>query len=198
MSYASFLLGAVGQVTQGLQPVSELGGRYREASPYAEDSWKVTPKLTVDLGIRWDYYSPYHEVKDRWTFLNPTINNPATGTLGMMQFAGSYGGTGVSCGCHTPVSTYWKNFGPRVGVAYQLNDKTVIRAGLATVFSAAGGVGGRSGNYNGTGQLGFNINAVSATEQTSGQNAGPSFYLNNGATWTSKGIANTAMLAIRN
>ena len=193
LSYASFLLGAVGQVTQGLQPVSELGGRYREASPYAEDSWKVTPKLTVDLGIRWDYYSPYHEVKDRWTFLNPNLTNPATGTLGMMQFAGSYGGTGVSCGCHTPVSTYWKNFGPRVGVAYQLNDKTVIRAGLATVFSAAGGVGGRGGNYNGTGQLGFNINAVSPTEQTSGQNAGPSFYLNNGATWTSKGIANTAM-----
>jgi Carboxypeptidase regulatory-like domain/TonB dependent receptor len=193
LSYASFLLGAVGQTTQGLTPVSELGGRYREASPYAEDSWKVTPKLTVDLGIRWDYYSPYHEVKDRWTFLNPNITNPATNSPGMLQFAGSYGGTGVSCGCHTPVQTNWKNFGPRVGIAYQLDDKTVIRAGLATVFSAAGGVGGRSGNFNGTGQLGFNTQAVSATEQVSGLSAGPSYYLNNGPTWISKGLSNTAM-----
>jgi hypothetical protein len=193
LSYASFLLGAVGQTSQGLQPVSELGGRYREASPYAEDSWKVTPKLSIDLGIRWDYYQPYHEAKDRWTFLNPNITNPATGTLGMMQFAGNYGGTGVSCGCHTPVSTYWKNFGPRIGIAYQLNDKTVIRAGLATVFSAAGGVGGRGGNYNGTGQLGFNISAVSATEQTSGVNAGPSYYLNTSTFLGNK--ANTAMFA---
>jgi Carboxypeptidase regulatory-like domain/TonB dependent receptor len=192
-SYASFLLGAVSQTTQGLQPVSELGGRYREASPYAEDNWKVTPKLTVDLGIRWDYYSPYHEVKDRWTFLNPTLNNPLTSSPGLMQFAGNYGGTGVSCGCRTPVSTYWKNFGPRVGIAYSVNDKTVIRGGLATVFSAAGGVGGRGGNYNGTGQLGFNINAVSATEQTSTGSAAPSFYLNNGPTWTAMGKANTAM-----
>jgi hypothetical protein len=193
LSYASFLLGAVSATSVGLQPVSELGGRYREASPYAEDSWKVSQKLTVNLGIRWDYYQPYHEVKDRWTFLNPTLTNPATGTPGLMQFAGKYGGSGVSCGCHTPVQTYWKNFGPRVGFAYSVNDKTVIRGGLATVFSAAGGVGGRGGNYNGTGQLGFNINATSAPEQTSGVNAAPSFYLNNSQDWTTKGLANTAM-----
>jgi hypothetical protein len=192
LSYASFLLGAVSQVTQGLQPVSELGGRYREASPYAEDSWKVTPKLTLDLGIRWDYYSPYHEVKDRWTFLNPTLPNPATSTPGLLQFAGNYGGTNVSCGCRTPVQTYWKNFGPRVGFAYSVNDKTVVRGGLATVFSAAGGVGGRGGNYNGTGQLGFNINAISATEQTSGINAAPSFYLNSNSSYLGS-KANTAM-----
>lgn len=193
LSYASFLLGAVSQVTQGLQPVSELGGRYREASPYAEDSWKVTPKLTLDLGIRWDYYSPYREVKDRWTFLNPTLTNPLTNTPGLMQFAGNYGGSGVSCGCRTPVQTYWKNFGPRLGIAWQVDDKTVFRGGIATVFSAAGGVGGRSGNYNGTGQLGFNVNAVSATEQTSGMTAAPSFWLNNGSTWMANGRANAAM-----
>jgi hypothetical protein len=199
LSYASFLLGGVGTgnstVTQGLQPVSELGGRYHEASPYAEDSWKITPKLTLDLGIRWDYYSPYHEVKDRWTFLNPNLTNPLTNSPGLLQFAGSYGGTGVSCGCHTPVMTYWKNFGPRIGFAYSMDNKTVIRGGLATVFSAAGGVGGRSGNYNGTGQLGFNVSAISATDQISGSNAAPSFWLNNGAAWTSKGLANTAMFS---
>jgi hypothetical protein len=113
-SYASFLLGAVGGTPSiGLQPVSELGGRYLPIAPYAEDNWKVTQKLTVDLGLRWDYLPPYHEVKDRWSFLNPNMTNGATGTPGEIQFAGNYGGSGVSCGCKTPVQTYWKNWGPR-------------------------------------------------------------------------------------
>ena len=73
----------------------------------------MTPSLTVDLGVRWDYYSPYHEVKDRWTFLgNTDVEQPRNRNTrkSMMQFAGNYGGAGVSCQCHTPVQTYWKNF----------------------------------------------------------------------------------------
>lgn len=192
LSYASFLIGAVSQTSIGQQPVSELGGRYREASPYAEDSWKIKPNLTLDLGLRWDYYQPYHEVKDRWTFLNPNLTNPLTGTPGLMQFAGNWGGQGVSCGCRTPVHTYWKNFGPRLGFSWQVNDKTVVRGGAATVFSAAGGVGGRGGNYNGTGQLGFNINTTSSPDQTSGPNAGPSYYLSTASSYLGA-RANTAI-----
>jgi hypothetical protein len=156
------------------------------------DNWKATNKLTSDIGVRWDYFPPFHEVKDRWTFMNPTLTNAATGTLGMMQFSGNYGGTGVSCNCRTPVQSYWKNFGPRVGIAYALDDKTVFRGGIARVFSQAGGVGGRGGNAGGTGQLGFNVTAT-ATESTSGISAGPAFYLNNGTTFTGKGLANTDM-----
>jgi hypothetical protein len=191
-SYASFLLGAVGgQPNITLQTVSEVGGRYHPAAPYAEDNWKINSKLTLDLGLRWDDFPPFHEVKDRWTFLNPNLTNPLTGTPGMMQFAGNYGGTGVSCNCRTPVATYWKNFGPRAGLAYAVDDKTVFRAGGALVFSQAGGVGGRGGNAGGTGQLGFNTTAIANPEITSGANAGPSFYLNNGTAFTSKGLANT-------
>ena len=194
LSYASYLLGAIGgQPSLGLQTVSEVGGRYHVASPYAEDSWKVSPKLTVGLGLRWDYFPPYHEVKDRWTFLNPNLNNPLTNTPGLMQFAGNWGGTGVSCGCRTPVHSFWKNFGPRIGVNYAVDDKTLFRGGIAMVFSQAGGVGGRGGNFNGTGQLGFNTSAIGNPESTSGAGAAPSFYLNNGAAWTSKGLANSAM-----
>jgi hypothetical protein len=194
-SFASFMLGAVGgSPTLALQPVSELGGRYRLAAPYFSDNWKVSSKLTLDLGLRWDYFSPYHEVKDRWSFLNPNLTNPATGTPGLLQFAGNYGGAGVSCGCRTPVKTYWKNWGPRVGVVFAADDKTIFRAGIARVFSQAGGVGGRGGAYQGTGQTGFNVNANATPESTIGINAGPSFYLNNGATFTSKGIANTDLL----
>jgi Carboxypeptidase regulatory-like domain len=179
-SYASYLLGAVGGTPSiGLQPVSEEGGRYRPVSPYVEDSFKMTPKLTLDLGLRWDYFPPYREVKDHWTFLNPNITNSATGTPGMLQFAGNYGGAGVSCGCRTPVNTYWKNWGPRVGLAYSVDDKTVLRIGFGEVFSEAGGVGGRGGAFNGTGQTGFNVTATGPAETTSGASAGPSFYLNN-------------------
>jgi hypothetical protein len=198
-SFASFMLGAVGNngssaPSVALQPVSELGGRYRLAAPYFSDNWKVNNKLTLDLGLRWDYFSPYHEVQDRWSFLDPNLTNPATGAPGLLQFAGNHGGSGVSCNCRTPVHTYWKNWGPRVGVAFMADEKTVFRAGVARVFSQAGGVGGRVGAYQGTGQTGFNVNANATPESTTGINAGPSFYLNNGSAFTAKGIANTDLL----
>ncbi len=193
-SYASYLLGAVGGTPSiGLQPVSELGGRYRPIAPYVEDSFKVNSKLTLDLGLRWDYLPPYREVKDRWTFLNPGLTNSLTGTPGELQFAGNYGGAGVSCGCTTPVHTYWKNWGPRVGIAYQADEKTVFRIGIGEVYTAAGGVGGRGGAYQGTGQTGFNVTAIGPAEVTSGAAANPSFYLNNGSQFTSLGIANTGL-----
>ena len=85
--------------------------------PYAEDSWKVNPKLTVDLGLRRDYLPPFHEVKDRWTFfMNPNLINPLTNTLCEMQFAGNYGKFWRELHCRTPVQSFWKNFGPRVGL----------------------------------------------------------------------------------
>ena len=199
-SFASYMLGAVGGSASaentapsfGLYPLSETGGRYHPIAPYFSDSYKLTPKLTLELGLRWDYLPPFHEVKDRWTFLNPNLTNPLTGTSGMLQFAGNYGGTGVSCGCRTPVATYWKNYGPRVGFAYEVMPKTVIRSGFAIVFSQAGGVGGRGGNATGTGQTGFNMNATGPTEQGSGVTAGPSYWLNNSASFPA-GLQNTGI-----
>jgi hypothetical protein len=193
-AYASYLLGAVGgSPSIGLQPVSEEGGRYLTMAPYFEDIFRVTQKLTLDLGMRWDYLPPYHEVKNRWTYLNPYIINPLTNLPGMLEFAGRYGGPGVSCMCNTPVQTYWKNWGPRLSAAYELNPKTVFRAGYAQVFSQGGGVGGRGGATGGTGQTGFNMTAIAPSEVTTGAAAGPSFYLNNGSAFTSAGLANTTL-----
>jgi hypothetical protein len=193
-SYASYLLGAVGGTPSiGLQPVSEVGGRYRPIAPYVEDSFKVNSKLTLDMGLRWDDLPPYHEVKDRWTFLNPNLTNAATGTPGELQFAGNYGGSGVSCGCTTPVSTYWKNWGPRIGLAYSADAKTVFRLGGGRVFSQGGGVGGRGGAYQGTGQTGFNVTATGPQEVTNGASAAPSFYLNNSSYFQTQGLSNTSL-----
>ncbi len=200
-SFASYMLGAVaGSAANatsapsfGLFPLSETGGRYHPMAPYISDSYKLTPKLTIEMGLRWDFLPPFHEVKDRWTFLNPNLTNPLTNTLGMLQFAGNFGGPGVSCGCRTPVQTYWKNFGPRLGIAWSLTPKTVMRSGFAVVYSQAGGVGGRGGNATGTGQTGFNMSATGPTEANTDKAAGPSYWLNNSTTFGTLGLSNTAI-----
>ena len=193
-SYASFLLGAASQSNVGLQAVAETGGRYHDTSPYVEDVWKVKPNLTINLGMRWDYFPPFHEVQDRWSFLNPALTNPITGNPGALQFAGNHGGSGVSCGCRTPVDTYWKNWGPRMGLAWSLRPTTVFRAGYGLVYSIGGGVGGRGGAGNGTGATGFNTTAATPTEITSTSNGAPapSYYLNNSTYFQGLGIANMA------
>jgi outer membrane receptor protein involved in Fe transport len=54
--YASFLVGAVtGGTNFTLSSVPETGGRFRPISPYIQDNWKVTSRLTLDIGLRWDY-----------------------------------------------------------------------------------------------------------------------------------------------
>ena len=188
-SYASYMLGAVGSSGITLQPFSTLGGRFNTLSPYIQDDYKITPKLTLNLGMRWDYNPTYHEVQDRFSFLNPNISNPVTGNAGALEFAGSWGGSAVSCNCHTPVTEYMKNFGPRVGFAYALNDKTTIRGAYALVYSHGGGTGGAGNTYNGPSQLGF-TSAPSYSDGAAGAGAGPAFYLNNGPTFTAMGIAN--------
>jgi len=183
-SYASFLIGGVGSMATTIQSIGVVGGRYHTFAPYMNDDYKVNSKLTLNLGFRWDYLPPYHEASDRWSFLNPTLTNTITGNAGMMQFAG-YGAN--TCNCRTPVETYWKNFGPRLGLAYSIDDKTVIHAGFGIFYSHGGGVGGRAGAATGTGQLGY-----STTPSFSETPAAPAFWLNNGSTWTSNNMANTA------
>ncbi|MDP9049194.1 MAG: TonB-dependent receptor, partial [Acidobacteriota bacterium] len=183
-SYASFLIGAVGgSPSIGLNPlVQQIDSRYRTFAPYAADTWKVTNKLTVDLGLRWDYLQPYHELKNHFTFMNPALTNPSTGTLGALQFAGN-GVAPAFCNCRTPVQTDWKNFGPRVGVIYAVDEKTVIRAGFALVYSFGGGTGG--GRTNGGGGLGAGqslgyttVASATTPEVTTGAGAAPAFWLN--------------------
>lgn len=188
-SYASFLLGAVNVGATSVPLYEDIGGRYHPWSPYVQDDWKIQPNLTLSLGLRWDYLPPYHEVQDRWSFLNPTAINPLTNTPGELEFAGNRGGN-ISCNCKSPVQTYWKNFGPRLGLAWSVNPKTVVRAGFALAYTRAGGVGGRAGDATGTGQMGFGSSIVMPTAINTGAAAGPSYYLNTSAAFQSAGAAN--------
>lgn len=184
--YASFLLGAVDPVTLPLQNVATIYSRIKPFAPFVEDSWKVNSKMVVDVGLRWDYLPPLHEKFNHFTYLNPTLTNSATGTPGALEFGGNYGGSAFSCGCKTTSKTYYKNFGPRLGIVYSVNDKTVFRAAAAMVYSQGGGTGGgRVAGYQGSNGapqvLGFNVTATSPSDTLSGVGAGPSFWLNTNA-----------------
>ena len=130
-AYASYLIGAPNSGTFTLSSVPETGARFRPISPYVQDNWKITSKLTLDIGLRYDYFPSYREVKNRFSYFDPNATNPLIGAKGALAFGGTWIGT---CNCARPVrTTYFKHISPRIGFAYQTDDKTVIRA--ATRFS---------------------------------------------------------------
>ena len=145
----------------------------RNLSIYAQDDWRVTSKINVNLGLRWDYYPPYEEALNRSTWFTPTVNNPLTGNPGALQFAG-HGAQGTYCNCNTPIVTWYKNFGPRLGIAYSVKPTTVLRAGFAITYSHGTGV--RNATYLGTGVAG--LAATPSFVATTGGDA--AFNLNNG------------------
>jgi hypothetical protein len=189
-SYASFLLGAAHSASTSVPSFSDQGGRFLPISPYAQDDWKLLSNLTLSLGLRWDYLPPYHEVQDRWSFFNPNTTNPLTGSAGQLEFAG-YRGANISCQCRTPVETYWKNWDPRLGLAWSVTPKTVVRAGFSVAYTHAGGVGGRGGAGTGPSTLGYGASIILPTAITTGVAAGPSFYLNNSTAFGTAGASNT-------
>ena len=114
---ASFLLDAPSLAQRDLK-VTDPGVRFWAFFTFVQDKWAVTKKLTIDLGLRHEYYTPLSGLVDRGGLSN---YDPRTNTL---QVAG-YGNVSGSVG----VLKYVKNFGPRTGLSYRLNEKTVARAG---------------------------------------------------------------------
>jgi hypothetical protein len=150
-SYASYLLGDVNNGSLTDTAVAEFGGRYRSYAMYAQDDWKVTDKLVLNLGLRYTIPKPFYEVKNRASFLNATLPNPAVdGYPGALQFAGS--GTD-SCNCKTLVKTHYLTFGPRLGFAYSLTPKKVIRGSFTAIHYNTGALGGNA-TSTGSGAIG--------------------------------------------
>ncbi len=128
--YASFLLGQVDALNIAAPAV------YRDYksqwSIYLQDSWKVTRKLTLTYGARWDYGTYVKEEHGRAADFSPSTPNPSAGGIpGGFIFEGSGPG---QCKCNF-AHNYPFAIGPRVGVAYQITPKTVFRAGWGIMYN---------------------------------------------------------------
>jgi len=130
---ASFLLGAVDTGTYKISAYYPRN-RYQYLAGYAQDDWKVSRKLTLNYGLRYDIFFPRTEKLDNLSAFDPTVPNPAAGGRpGALTFLGN--GPGRD-GRSSFADTYFKAFGPRTGLAYQVNAKTVARAGYGIYYAA--------------------------------------------------------------
>ncbi len=130
-AFASFLLGQVDSADRIF--ANELALRNLLIAPYIQDDIKVTPKLTVNVGLRWDIMLPFTEKGNQVVYLNQTELNPLAGNLpgAANRFSSASGGV-------TRADIHLRNFGPRLGFAYAINDKTVVQAGYNLAYLNGG------------------------------------------------------------
>ncbi len=127
--------------------------RQKEIGLYVNDTWKATSKLTLELGLRWDKWTAYREKNNRLVNLDPRslatafqvvtpgnvrledMRDVPTGVIGSWAARGLTWVTADEAGLpHNLVSADNNNFGPRLGFAYKLTDKTVIRGGYGEFY----------------------------------------------------------------
>jgi Carboxypeptidase regulatory-like domain/TonB dependent receptor-like, beta-barrel len=137
--FASFLLGSVTSATFTKQFAIFLP-RLWDHELYIQDDWKVTPKLSLNLGLRWMYQSPFRTKFDQQSQFDPNATDPVTGLKGAITHPkGAIGKRDLN------------NFQPRLGVAYNFNPKWVFRSsfGMMTIDSSGpGGFDEYAGNFN--------------------------------------------------
>jgi hypothetical protein len=126
--FASFLLADASAVQQNAPTDTRMGKS--QWAFYWQDSWKATRKLTLDYGLRWDYASVPREQYGRSADLGVNTPNPA---LGGFPGAPIFQST---CHCNF-VSSYKNAWGPRLGFAYQVLPKTIIRGGWGFAYGFA-------------------------------------------------------------
>jgi hypothetical protein len=132
---AAFLLDVPVSIERGLVSVSDVGasldethrgGRHKSVFTYVHDKWQLRPNITLDLGLRHEFYTPVVGFHGKAGMVN---YNPDTNTL----LVAGYGDIPENLG----VKPYWKNFNPRTGISWRLNEANVLRAGYGV--SAEGG-----------------------------------------------------------
>jgi len=134
-SFASFLLGAV-NTAKAYIPL-ETDYRYYHTGLFAQDDWHIMPQLTLSYGVRWDFMPPYSESHDYMTAFASDVKNTGAGNL---PGALAYAGNGAGKYGKAFQDTWYKGFAPRLGIAYQLDKKTMVRASSGVYFASTGNV----------------------------------------------------------
>lgn len=142
--FASYLLGYADSAYRQFALETKLRNFY--VAPYIQDDIKLNPKLTVNVGLRWDIMRPFNTVAvggqpaDNIVFFNPAIANPgAVDPSGnSLLGAASVLGTCATCSGFSRADLKWTHFSPRLGFAYQINKKTVVLSGFALNFLDGG------------------------------------------------------------
>jgi hypothetical protein len=165
-SLASFLLGEVNAAS--IQVSDKIPSRASYLALYAQDDWRVSDRLTVNAGLRWEVEFPRRVVGNKMNSFDPLAINPVSGTPGVVTFAGIDG---------TPERAFhtdWNNIGPRIGFAYRLPGahETVIRGGAGFFYGPT-----VSNTIGDVASLGFSTSASYSVAQAETQSV---FQLRNG------------------
>jgi Carboxypeptidase regulatory-like domain len=121
-SFASFLLDIPSGAGRDY-PVVFPAYRAWQFYAFVQDKWVPTPKLTIDIGLRWEFYPPATPGKSGGF----SQFNPVNDTLVIAGVGGNPLNNGME--------THFKDFAPRLGIAYRFNDKTVIRTGFGISYA---------------------------------------------------------------
>lgn len=146
-AWASFLLGypATGSLTRQTTPALNQW----VTALYAQDDWRLTTRLTINAGLRWDVETAFGERHNHWADFDPLLTNPFSAAaginlLGGVQFLG-YNGNPTRT-----AQTLYTEVGPRFGLSYAFTPRTVIRGGYGILYVPLSERG-----YNGGGNIGF-------------------------------------------
>ncbi len=166
-SFASFLLGAAD--SGATETIRYLPQTYDYHGFYAQDDWRITRKLALNFGLRYEFTQPPVAGGDQYSDFSPTTPNPAVNNYrGALIFAGE--GPGRQ-GTRSLIPGWFGGWGPRAGLAYSLDPKTTIRVGFARSFSRVTVVASSSHYAGFIGQYNF---------ASSNQGITPAFYWDQG------------------
>jgi hypothetical protein len=150
-AYASMLLGAMSGASAAVRAYQSFQTIY--TAEYIQDDFKITSRLTVNLGLRYDYETPRTERFNRQTNFDYDAVNPAGAILGIANLKGGLvfdGVNGTPRGWNQPDRN---NFAPRFGFAYHLTQNTAVRGGYGITYLP----GGTTFNGYGAGQEGYSV-----------------------------------------
>ncbi|MCS7024942.1 MAG: carboxypeptidase-like regulatory domain-containing protein [Bryobacteraceae bacterium] len=146
LGLATFLLGIPGG---GVNPAPALALTNRYHALFVQDAWRLTPKLTLNWGLRWDYETPRTERFNQLT--NFDFNAPSPLQAPGLSLRGGLTFVGVDGRPRYQANPDRNNFAPRLGLAYKVTSNTVIRLGGGLFYAGLTGVGGGAGPFGASG-----------------------------------------------